>query len=47
MGMTSRMVMTNATGDAYDPRVIQWADLKTTTDPETKPGSGSAADEHR
>jgi len=37
MGIMGRMAMANATGDAYDPRVIRWADLKTTTDPETKP----------
>ena len=37
MGIMGRMAMANTSGDAYDPRVIRWGDLKTTTDPETKP----------
>ena len=31
--------MSSPSGDAYEPRVIRWADLKTTTDPEAKPAS--------
>ncbi len=39
MGIMGRMAMSSPSGDAYEPRVIRWADLKTTTELETKPAS--------
>lgn len=42
MGIMGRMAMSSPSGDAYEPRVIHWADLQTTTDPETKPASTPA-----
>ncbi len=43
MAIMGRMAMSNPSGDAYEPRVIQWSDLKTTTDPESKPASDPAS----
>lgn len=42
MAVMGQMAMTNPSGDAYEPRVIQWSDLKTTTDPQTRPVSNPA-----
>jgi predicted dehydrogenase len=36
-GIMGRMAMTNEAKNTYEPRVIQWSDLGSTTDPETRP----------